>query len=120
MTIEDSLMDCLSTGEGNAVTQDALLRWLHSHSPETVNEIPNTRELLRLIHDMRQAGYLIASSARGYFKPSSLDEAKNYIKGMFDSRALDLLKTRSAQKRATINLFGRQSSFLHMVERKET
>jgi hypothetical protein len=98
----DRIMAYLSMhiGEENAMTQNEMLAHLHGLSYKLRYEIPNTRELLRVIHDMRQAGFVIGSCARGYFKPRDFKEAQAYVNIVMRSRAGDLLKTIRAQRRA--------------------
>ena len=103
----------LHTGKENSITQNELLVRLHQASYKLRYDIPNTRTLLRIIHEMRRIGYVIASSSEGYFKPVDMDEAKTYLSTVMESRAKDLLQTIRAQRRA---IYREYSGQIHMEE----
>ena len=95
-------------GEEHAIKQGDLLKAMHSSLPMSRDIIPNTRSLLTMIHDLRRSGIVIASGARGYHKPATAKEAHIYLETVLKSRAMDLLQTVRAQKRAIWNEYGRQ------------
>jgi len=100
--IYDRIMQIVDSrvGEKQAINQRELPVQLHQISYKFRHEIPYTRTLLRVIHDMRRAGFVIASCARGYFKPANGAEAKKYLNAVLVSRARDLEETITAQRRA--------------------
>ncbi len=63
-----------------------------------------------VIHDMRQRGYLIASSQAGYFIPASLNEALAYVDAQLRVPARDVLQTARRQRQAALEQFGGQMS----------
>jgi hypothetical protein len=95
-------------GEESAITARDLLLELWAKYPPAREQVTSVRILLDVIHDMRRAGQVIASSTHGYFKPVDVKEAYYYLDHVLSSRALDLFITRRAQKRAIINEYGRQ------------
>jgi len=100
--IYDRIMQIVDSriGEKNSINQRELLVQLHQISYKFRHEIPYTRTLLRVIHDMRNSGFVIASCSKGYFKPSNGEEAKKYLNVVLVSRARDLEDTINAQRQA--------------------
>lgn len=66
--------------------------------------------LRNTIHDMRQRGYLIASSKDGYYLPSNLQEAMAYVDDQLRTPARDMLQTVRRQRQAAREHFGGQLS----------
>ena len=110
MTIQEVIMMIVTDhiGEESAITARNLLLQLWDKYPPAHEQVTSVRILLDVIHDMRRAGQVIASSTHGYFKPVDVKEAYYYLEHVLSSRAYDLFITRRAQKQAIINEYGRQ------------
>ncbi len=70
----------------------------------------NLPQLRMAIHDMRQRGYLIASSPKGYYLPKDLPEAMAYVDDQLRGPATDMLLTVRRQREAAREFFGSQLS----------
>lgn len=91
-------------GRDHAISADNLLTALRTYG-QAISGLPDLRQL---IHDARQLGHLIASSQEGYYLPTNLKEATEYINEVWTAPSLDRLKTRRIQRRRAYELFGRQ------------
>ena len=70
MTIAEIIMQVIGTGQDNAVSLADLM---------LITGLRN-RELRLLIADMRVRGSVICANSNGYFKPSTPDELKIWIR----------------------------------------
>jgi len=108
MTAKQVVMEILQdyVGEAHPIKARALRSELRKAGHAM--SIPDLRGL---IHDMRNAEYMIASSQGGYFIPETLAEAKAYVERVFRKPAKDQLLTARRQRWAAINRFGGQLRF---------
>lgn len=95
-------------GEKKAITAQDLF----SRVRDAGWDVQTVASLRNTIHDMRQAGYLIASGQVGYWLPVTREEAFEYVNEQFRVPARDQLYTARRQRQAAINIFGGQTSFL--------
>ncbi len=92
-------------GAEKPISASDLMKALITHSHDiTEAALRNT------IHDMRQQGYLIASSKDGYYLPSNLQEAMAYLDDQLRTPARDMLQTVRRQRNAAREQFGGQLS----------
>ena len=92
-------------GAEKPIPASEFLQTLRSHDHDL------TEAALRgAIHDMRQRGYLIASSKDGYYLPKNLQEAMAYVDYQLRTPARDMLTTVRRQRQAAREYFGGQLS----------
>jgi hypothetical protein len=106
----DYIATCIEfhQGKDKAITSDDLLTYLYRISDANRAQVPDERSLRDTIHSMRRAGCVIASCERGYYLPRDRTEALEYLDSTLRSRALDLLQTIRAQRRAIAKLYDGQ------------
>ena len=88
MTIQEVIMMIVTDhiSEQNAITARDLLLELWAKFPPAREQVTSVRILLDVIHDMRRAGQVVASSTHGYFKPVDVQEAYYYLDHVLSSR----------------------------------
>jgi hypothetical protein len=108
--VHEAIAQCLAwhVGKEYSISAEDLLAHLHLRSEFMRERVAGLRELQAVIHDMRRQGYVVASCASGYFRPRDAAEAYEYLSSVLKSRALDLMVTVRAQRRAIVNEYGRQ------------
>lgn len=92
-------------GRKQAISRSELLHQLADHGFAGVEE----REVRIIIHDLKQSGELIGSTGGiggGYYIATGWDELEDYWEHEIDSRALDLLQQKKAQRHQAVIQFG--------------
>lgn len=108
MTAEGAILTILQyhVGEKNAVSAERLRLRLGMDGLHL-----QMWELRQIIHDLRNAGHLIASGQAGYFLPATREEVFKYVEQVFRVPARDVLTTARKQRQAAIHQFGGQLRF---------
>ncbi len=95
-------------GKDNPISADDLLVGMRNFGYE-ISGLPELREL---IHDARLLHHLICSSGRGYFIPTTLNEALAFVEDKLRDPARDLMHTARVVRQAAREHFGGQLRML--------
>lgn len=90
-----TIWNCIRCGEENAI---------HAKELENLTELEN-RQLRKYIEQLRRSGYIIVASEKGYFRPKTQEELKQYILTE-ENRVESLLCTIETARKLHESLYG--------------
>lgn len=114
MTAKNRPYDCIITDSVLSTVEPYKTIWnyircgeenaIHAKELERLTELEN-RPLRKCIEQLRRSGYIIVASEKGYFRPKTQSELKQYILTE-ENRAESLLCTISSARELYSSLYG--------------
>lgn len=104
LKLDEAILAVLPVGADKALTRDLIIARISIYGQH-----PTERQFRAAIHDLRQAGQLICSSAGenpGYFTPTTLAEVLDFVKAEIEPRITDLAVTKARLLEAARATFG--------------
>ncbi|HQN44956.1 MAG TPA: hypothetical protein PLA25_12535 [Anaerolineaceae bacterium] len=104
LKLDEAILAVLPVGADKALTRDIIIARVSIYGQH-----PTERQFRAAIHDMRQAGQLICSSAGenpGYYKPATLNDVLDFVQSEIEPRITDLAKTKVRLLAAARAAFG--------------
>ena len=104
LKLDEAILAVLPVGADKALTRDIIIARVSIYGQH-----PTERQFRAAIHDLRQAGQLICSSAGenpGYYKPATLAEVLDFVQAEIEPRITDLAVTKARLLEAALATFG--------------